>query len=86
MTRTTYKEQMAEAKRIEDLEMMLQGAIQRGGELLAERDRYRDVLERIANDGCGLHDYDAGRSCRDRWQNRDEWCWCCIAREALTDA
>lgn len=48
MTRTTYKEQMAEAKRIEDLEMMLKAAIQRGGELIAERDRYREALVRIA--------------------------------------
>lgn len=56
MTRTTYKEQMAEAKRIEDLEMMLKGAIQRGGELLAERDRYRAAIEETLEENRHLAD------------------------------
>ena len=54
--------------------------------LVEERDRYRKVLEQIANDGCGLHDYDTDRTCRDRWENQEDWCWCCIAKEALKDA
>lgn len=45
-----------------------------------------ELVERIANDGCGLHDYDTGRTCRDRWENKEEWCWCCLAKEALDSA
>jgi hypothetical protein len=49
-----------------------------------ENDRLRLVLTQIANDGCGLPSKKG--TCRDQHpdpDDRSEWCWCCIAREAL---
>lgn len=44
---------------------------------------FHGALAEIANDGCGLMD-DKGNTCIDSYpSDRSEWCWCCIAREAL---
>jgi hypothetical protein len=42
-----------------------------------------ETLREIANDGCGWA-IERGEACRDKHpDNPDEWCWCCIAQEAI---
>lgn len=57
-------------------------------EARAERDRYRGVLTRIANYGCGCYGGDDHAcTCRDRYpDDARAWCLSCLAAQALADA
>ena len=50
-----------------------------------ERGVYEATLKSIAHDGCGcsVRENDLVNTCRDRTDDHSEWCWCCIAAEAL---
>ena len=54
--------------------------------LCDEVNRLRAALHEIADAGCGF----AGAQvapCADRWpEDRDAWCWSCVARAALREA
>jgi len=41
-----------------------------------------EAMRAIANDGCGLST-DTKKQCPAYTPDHSEWCWCCIAREAL---
>jgi hypothetical protein len=52
--------------------------------LLSRLEKVEQVLLEIANDGCGMS---AGKTCRQQHpDDRSDWCWCCMAREALEKA
>jgi hypothetical protein len=43
-----------------------------------------ETLREIANDGCGHFSWLSGGTCRDKHPtDPSEWCWCCIAQEAI---
>ena len=41
-----------------------------------------DTLREIANDGCGIAGSLVG-PCRDETKDRSDWCWSCVASDAL---
>lgn len=50
----------------------------------AEIERLGGVLKRIAKDGCGCYGSQSGETCRSEHPgNESEWCWCCVAAEAI---
>ena len=53
--------------------------------LKREIERLRGTLREIANDGCGMARIKDNRTlwCSDLYEERDKWCWCCIAHGAL---
>jgi len=50
--------------------------------------RIEETLEKIASHGCGCAQKVGEKwlSCADLSSDQGNWCWCCIAREALKDA
>ena len=51
-------------------------------ELREENALLRSVLKRIAGDGCGMATK-PDEPCHKLYVREDDWCWCCIARQAL---
>lgn len=52
--------------------------------LRRERDLYREALEHMAHDGCGMHGHHGDRTCRSvEPDGQPNWCWSCLATEIL---
>ena len=65
-----------------DLERALAFADANGHRVAREEvERLSRTLAAIANDGCGLRGPRGW--CPDQTEDRDEWCWCCIARDTI---
>ena len=81
MANSIIKEYDAEIERLSQTVSTLE-------EALAERDRrikrLQKTLQIIANDGCGMAIIKDNKTfwCPDLYE-RDDWCWCCIARSVL---
>ena len=55
--------------------------------LCDEVNRLRAALHEIADAGCGRTAGDGPPPCLERWpDDRDAWCWSCVARAALREA
>jgi len=53
-------------------------------EMKAERDRLREALIEISVPGCVWSSpYGRANHCRERYDNKKEWCFRCFARDAL---
>ena len=50
--------------------------------MMEENALLRSVLKRIAGDGCGMATK-PDEPCHKLYVREDDWCWCCIARQAL---
>ena len=57
-------------------------ALEKLSEAEAEVERLRAVLRSIANDGCYMPDE---MTCPERTDDREGWCWSCIAHAAIVD-